>query len=125
MIIHMDDDTQIRVEGKGSIKLKHGVFKDVLYVPSLATNLLFVYQMKHTSSIKQVVFGTDSMEISDISTWNLIVKGVANHAPRHMNSHTFFHTQIQYSLSCHLKGEVKPLYLHLLHMIIFPLVFQI
>ena len=28
--IHMGDDTQIQVEGKGSIKLKHGMFKDVL-----------------------------------------------------------------------------------------------
>ena len=40
--IHMGDDTQIQVEAKGSIKLKHGMFKDVLYVPSLATNLLSV-----------------------------------------------------------------------------------
>ena len=47
MSIHMGDETQIRAEGKGSIKLKHGVFKDVLYVPSLAANLLFVYQMTH------------------------------------------------------------------------------
>ena len=46
--IHMGDDTQIQVEGKGSIKLKHGVFKDVLYVPSLAVNLLYVYYMTHT-----------------------------------------------------------------------------
>ena len=48
--IRMGDDTQIRAEGKGSIKLKHGVFRNVLYVPSLATNLLFVYQMTHTGS---------------------------------------------------------------------------
>ena len=41
--IHMGDDTQIQAEGKGSIKLKHGMFKDVLYVPSLAINLLSVY----------------------------------------------------------------------------------
>ena len=41
--IHMGDDTQIQAEGKGSIKLKHGVFRNVLYVPSLATNLLSVY----------------------------------------------------------------------------------
>ena len=41
--IHMGVDTQIRVEGRNSIKLNHGVFKDVLYAPSLATNLLYVY----------------------------------------------------------------------------------
>ena len=50
--IHMGDDTQIRAEGKGSIKLKHGVFKNLLYVPSLAANLLYVYQMTHTGSPK-------------------------------------------------------------------------
>ena len=44
-IIHMGDDTQIQAEGKGFIKLKHGVFNDVLYVPSLATNLLSIYHM--------------------------------------------------------------------------------
>ena len=37
--IHMGNDTKIQVEGNGSIKLEHGVFKNVLYVPSLTTNL--------------------------------------------------------------------------------------
>ena len=37
--IHMGDDTQIQAEGKGSIKLEHGVFKNV---PSLAANPLSV-----------------------------------------------------------------------------------
>ena len=31
--IHMGDDTQIRAKGKGSIKLKHGVFKYVSMCP--------------------------------------------------------------------------------------------
>ena len=46
--IHMGDDTKILAKGKGSIKLKHEVFKDVLYVASLVANLLSVYQMTHT-----------------------------------------------------------------------------
>ena len=49
---YMGDDTEIRVEGKGSIMLKHGVFRNVLYVPSLATNFLSVYQMAHIGSPK-------------------------------------------------------------------------
>ena len=53
--IHMGDATQVRAEGKGSIKLKHGMFKDVLYVPSLAVNLLYVYQMTLTGPPKRVV----------------------------------------------------------------------
>ena len=50
--IHMGDDTQIQAKGKGSIKLEHGVFKNVLYVPSLPTNLFYLYQMRHTRSPK-------------------------------------------------------------------------
>ena len=50
--IHRGDDSQIRAEEKGSIKLKHGMFKDVLYVPSLAVNLLYVYHMTHTGPPK-------------------------------------------------------------------------
>ena len=52
LIIQMGDDTQIQDEGKGSIKLEHGVFKNVLYVPSLVANLLSLYQMTHTGSLK-------------------------------------------------------------------------
>ena len=38
--------------------------------------------MTHTGSPKQVIFGPDSMEITDISTRNIIAKGVANHASK-------------------------------------------
>ena len=78
----MGDDTQIWVEGKGSIKLKHVMFKYVLNVPSLAANLLYVYQMTHTGPPKWEVFGYDLVEISYISTGKIIVKGVANHTSK-------------------------------------------
>ena len=78
----MGDDTQIRAEGKGSIKLKHGVFRNVLYVPSLVANLLFIYNMTHVGSPKRVVFDPELVEITDISTGNIIAKGVANHASK-------------------------------------------
>ena len=48
--IHMGNNSKFQAKGKGSIKIEHGNFKDVLYVPSLATNLLSVYQITHTSS---------------------------------------------------------------------------
>ena len=60
--IHMGDDSQILVVGKGSIKFEHGVFKNVLYVPSLAENSLYVYQMTHIGSPKRVTFDPDTME---------------------------------------------------------------
>ena len=43
--IYMGDDSQIISKGKGTVKLEHVSFFDVLYVPSLASNLLSVYQM--------------------------------------------------------------------------------
>ena len=80
--VHMGNSSKVQSKGKGSIKLEHGKFKDVLYVPSLAANLLSVYQMTHNGSPKQVIFGPDSVEIIDISTGNLIAKGDANHASK-------------------------------------------
>ena len=62
--------------------MKHGVFIDVLYVPSLATNMLFVYHKTHTGSPKQVVFGHDSVEITKISTRELLAKGIYDHASK-------------------------------------------
>ena len=44
--------------------------------------MLSIYQMTHTGSPKQVIFGPDSVEITYISTGNIIVKGVANHASK-------------------------------------------
>ena len=38
--------------------------------------------MTHSGSPKKFLFGPDSVEISDISTGNIIDKGVANHASK-------------------------------------------
>ena len=93
--IHMGDNSKILVVGRGSIQ--HGEFKNVLYVLSLAANLLSVYQMKHTGSPKQVVFGPESVDILNISTGNTIAKGVANHASK---SYEFSHF-LRYSHPAH------------------------
>ena len=88
--IHMGDDTQIQVEGKGIVKLEHEVFKNFLYVPSLEANMLSVYQMTNTGSPKRVVFEPDLVEISNISIGNMIVEGVANHASKEYEFSHFF-----------------------------------
>ena len=80
--IHMGDYSKILVVGKDTIREKHGVFRDVLYVPSLASNMLYVYQMTHTGSPKQVLFGPDSVEIINISTGDIVEKGIVDHASR-------------------------------------------
>ena len=50
--IQMGNNSKVQTKGKGSIKLEHGKFKDVLYVPFLATNMLSLYQMTHNGSPK-------------------------------------------------------------------------
>ena len=60
----------------------------MLYVPSLASNLLSVYQMNHTGSPKKFIFSPDEVEITEISSGKFIAKGVANHAQKvYMFSH--------------------------------------
>ena len=80
--IHMGNNSKFHAKGKGSIKLEPRKFKYVLYVPSLAANILSVYQMTHTGSPKRVIFGPNSVEITYISTGNIIAKGAANHASK-------------------------------------------
>ena len=46
--IHVGDDSTIISEGQGTVDLENGFFSNVLYVLSLAANLISVYQMTHT-----------------------------------------------------------------------------
>ena len=41
--ILMGDDSPIDITDKGRIELNHGSFEDVLHVPKLSMNLLFIY----------------------------------------------------------------------------------
>ena len=124
-LIHMGDDFQTPFFCKGSVQFDHGVFKNFLYVPSLATNLLYVYQMTYIGSPKLVVFDTISKEISDISTGKFMVKGVGNHASKAYELAHFLPYSDSMQSQLHLKRNVKPFYLDLLHMIMFPLMFRI
>ena len=49
--IQMGNNSKVKTKGKGSIQHEHGRL-DVLFVPSLASNLLSVYQMTHIGSPK-------------------------------------------------------------------------
>ena len=64
----MGYDSQVSSKGKGTIQLQYDSFKNVLYVPSLASNLLSMHQMKCTSFPKGVVFNPDDVEISEIAS---------------------------------------------------------
>ena len=84
----MGNNSKVQAKWKGSVKLKHGKFKDVVYVPSLAANRLSVYHMTHTGSPKQVIFGPNLVGIIDISIGNIIAKGATNHTS---NAYEFSH----------------------------------
>ena len=59
-----------------------------MYVPSLAANLLSVYQMTHTRIPKRVSFSPNDVEIMDFASRKLIAKCLANH---HAKSYEFSH----------------------------------
>ena len=80
--IVLGDDSLIEILGKGRIDLDNGKFSNVLYVPGLASNLLSVYQMTHTGSLKKFIFSPDEFEITKISSGKVIAKGVANHTSK-------------------------------------------
>ena len=80
--IHMGDYFQVSSKGKGTIHLEHGSFKNVLYVPSLDSNLLSVYQITHIGLPIRVVFNPNDVEISEIVTGKLIVVGKTNHVAK-------------------------------------------
>ena len=86
----MGYDSQNPTEGRGSVKIQHGELKNVRYVPSLATNLLSVYHMIPTCSPKRVTFDSDSIEITEKATGQIIVKGIANHSTKSYEFSHFF-----------------------------------
>ena len=61
--ILLGDNLETYNKGKGSIDFDHGSFNNVLYVPSLTTNLLSVYHMSHNGSHKKVAFTPMDVEI--------------------------------------------------------------
>ena len=75
----MGDDSTIISKGQGTVDLENGFFSNVLNVPSLASNILSVYQMTHTGIPKRVSFSPNDVEITEIASRKLIAKGHANH----------------------------------------------
>ena len=64
----MGDDSTIISERQGTVDLENGYFSNVLYVPSLASNLISVYQMKHTRVPKRVYFSPNDVEIMNLES---------------------------------------------------------
>ena len=105
--IHMGDDSQIPTEGRGSARAKHGEFKNVLYVPSLAVNLLSIYQMTHTGSPKRVTFDSDSVKITEKSTGKLVAKLISNHSTKAYEFSHFLPISPPTALLSHANNTIK------------------
>ena len=70
------------------VDLENGYFSNVLYVLSLESNLLCVYQMTHTGVPKRVSFSLNDVEIMKLSSGKLVAKFLANH---HAKAYEFSH----------------------------------
>jgi len=74
-LILMVYDTSVEVIGQGRVEIPHRSFENVLHVPKLSMNLLFVYQIMHSSTGKRVEFTLDSVTIYDMCDNSTIVFG--------------------------------------------------
>ena len=63
---YVGDDRSLNVIGFGIIHLDNGKFKDVLYVPTLSCNILWVYQITHSGEGKIIKFTPQQIVIRDL-----------------------------------------------------------
>jgi hypothetical protein len=85
--ILMGDNSSVEVTGKGRIELTNGSFENVLNVPKISINLLFMYQMTNSGTGKKVIFTPNSVEIYNMQTNSRVATGEVNHQSR---LYTFF-----------------------------------
>jgi hypothetical protein len=80
--IVMGDNSLVEVTDKGRIGLTNRSFKNVLHVPKISFNLLSVYQMKNSSTRKNVIFTPNAMDMYDMQTNSKIATAEVNHQSR-------------------------------------------
>ena len=78
----MVDKYLVEVTEKGRIELTNGSFENVLHIPKLFVNLLSVYQMKNSGTIKRVIFTHDAVDIYDRKTNSKVATREENHQSR-------------------------------------------
>jgi hypothetical protein len=80
--ILIGDNSSVEVTDKGRIELTNGSFENVLHVPKLFVNLLFVYQMKNFGTGNKVIFIPNCVDIYDMQTNSRVSTGEVNHQSR-------------------------------------------
>ena len=98
----MGDDSDIQAKGIGRIDLEYGYFNNVLFVPDLEANLLSFYQMTHNGVDKRVEFTQNYVDISEISTGQVVAVGFGDHDSRMYKFSHFLHTP-KGVCSCHIQ----------------------
>jgi hypothetical protein len=78
----MGDNSLIEFTYKGRIELTNGSFMNVLHVPKLFVNLLFVYQMKNSGTGKRDIFTPDVVDKYDMQTNSRVSTSEVNHQSR-------------------------------------------
>jgi hypothetical protein len=64
--ILMGDNSPFEVTDKGRIELTNESFENVLDVPKITVNILFVYRMTKSGTGKRVIFTPDVVDIYDM-----------------------------------------------------------
>jgi hypothetical protein len=78
----MGYNSLVEVTNKGRIELTNISFKNVLHLPKLSVNLLFVYQMTNSGIGKKVIFTPNAVDIYDMQTNSRVATGEVNHQSR-------------------------------------------
>ena len=81
--IYVGDDGSLSVVGTGIVHIDNGQFSDVLCVPTLSCNLLFVYQITHLGGGKIVEFSPHDVVIKDLrDPGQILATGIADDSTR-------------------------------------------
>jgi hypothetical protein len=80
--ILMGDNSVVEVIGKGRIELTNGSFENVLHIPKLSINLLFVYQMMNSGTRKKFIFTPNFVDVYDMQTNSKVATSEVNHQCR-------------------------------------------
>jgi hypothetical protein len=80
--ILMGDNSSIEVTNKGRIELTNESFENVLHIPKIFVNLLYIYQMTNFGNGKKVIFTPNSMDIYDMQTNSRVSTGEVNQKSR-------------------------------------------
>jgi hypothetical protein len=76
------DNYSFEVSGKGRIEITNRSFENVMYIPKLSVNLIFMYQMKNFDTKIKFIFTPNFVDIYDMQTNSRVANDEVNHQSR-------------------------------------------